>query len=330
MNTVKARLQKLQLIVAAVVMVGANLALVPMIAHAATMTNASVIETNMNATGTSSFTIVFKAGAADIAGTLSVNFGAWGGTVNAVQSVSTAGCIALTGAGNILPGVLTAAGAGNTVTLSSVGALTAGQSYCATLTSATAVTNPGAGVYSVVLNDAGDTTTVAIDVIANDQVVVSATVPPTFTMALSSNTDNLGTLSAASVASSTGVNATISTNGNYGWFLWALDSQAGLNSTSQSKLIPTVPTGSNANMTTNIGTEKYALGVTTGNATANYTDSGFTGSGLSTTVYNKIASGNAAVAGAVATVKELATISATTPAATDYSDTVTLVGAGSF
>jgi len=114
--------------------------------------------------------------------------------------------------------------------------------------------------------------------------------------------------------------------------MWALDSQAGLHSASQSKTINSVATGSNSAMNGgSIGTEKYALGVTTANATANYADAGgTTGSGLSTSTYNEIASGNAAVSGATVNVKELADISATTPAATDYTDTVTLVGAGSF
>lgn len=333
MKQVKTRIQKIHLVIAAALLVGVNLVAVPLLANAATMTNASVMLYNMNASGSGQVTIAFKAGAADIAGSLTINFGAWGGTVNATQTVATAGCQALTGAANVLPGSLTAAGAGQVITISSVGALTAGQSYCATLTSATAVTNPAAtGVYPVVLNDAGDTVTTAVDVITNDQVVVSATVPPTFTMSLNTNTDNLGTLSASSLTTSTGVNATVSTNGNYGWFLWALDSQAGLRSTSQSKTIPTVATGSNQVMNGgSIGTEKYALGVTTANATANYANAGgTTGGGLSTTTYNQIAGGNAAVAGAVVNIKELANISATTPAATDYSDTITLVGAGSF
>jgi hypothetical protein len=275
---------------------------------------------------------VFTAGAADIAGSLTLDFGSWGGTVNGTQTITTTGCQALTGAVNVLPGAITAAGAGSVVTVSSVGALTAGQSYCAILSSATAVTNPGAGVYPVILTDAGDTATVAIDVIANDQVTVSATVPPTFTMSLSSNTDNLGTLSAGSLTTSSGVTATVSTNGNYGWFLWALDSQAGLRSVTQSHTIPTVATGSNTAMNGGaIGTEKYALGVTTANATPIYANAGgTTGGGLSATTYNAIASGNAAVSGATATIKELANISATTPAATDYSDVITLVGAGSF
>lgn len=334
MKTVKTRFQKVQLMIAAALLVGFNVVVAPLLAHASTMTNASVMLYNMNASGSGQVAFVFKAGASLGAGSLTLNFGSWGGTVNATQTISTAGCQALTGATNVLPGAITASGSGQVVTVASVGATTAGQSYCAILTSATAVTNPAAtGVYPVVITNGGtDTVTTAVNVITNDQVVVNATVPPTFTMSLSSNTDNLGTLSASALTTSTGINATVSTNGNYGWFLWALDSQAGLRSTSQSKTIASVPTGSNQVMNGgSIGTEKYALGVTTANATANYANAGgVTGGGLSTTTYNQIAGGNAAVAGAVVNIKELANISATTPAATDYSDTITLVGAGSF
>lgn len=313
-------------------LLGASLVAALPQAHAATMTSASVIEYNMNASQTSAFAVRFTAGASDAPGTLSINFGSWSGTVNTVQTVATTGCQSVTGATNPLPGTLTAVGAGQVVSVAGVTALTAGQSYCVVLTSNTAVTNPATtGSYPVILNDNGDTVTVAIAVITNNQVTVSATVPPSFTMSLSSNTDTLGNLSASSVTSSTGVTTTISTNGNYGWYLLAQDTQAGLRSASQSKTIPSVALGANANMSSNIGTESYALGVTTGNAKPFYADAGgTTGGGLSTTAFNQIAFGTAAVSGATITTKSLATISATTPAGSDYSDIISLVGAGSF
>jgi hypothetical protein len=327
--------KRVQIIAAVVGLVGANLALIPA-AHATTyMTHASVLEYNMNASTTSSVAIAFTAGAADAAGTVTVNFGSWGGTVNATQTVATTNCQTITGATNVLPSgtSLAAAGSGSTVTISNVSALTSGSSYCAILTSTSAVTNPAAtGVYPVILTDAADTATTAVDVITNDQVSVSATVPPTFTMSLSGNTDAFGSLSSTGLTATGGVTTTIATNGNYGWYLSAMDSNAGLRSTSQAKTIASVATGSNTAMNGGkIGTEAYALGVTTGNATTNYADAGgITGSGLSTTVYNQIASGTAATNGATVTTKELADVAATTPAATDYADTVSLVGAGSF
>jgi hypothetical protein len=325
--------KRLQITTALVGLAVANLAIIPA-AHAVTyMTRASVIEYNMNASGSSQVAVVFTAGAADAAGSLAVNFGSWGGTVNTTQTVATAGCVALTGATNVLPGSLTAAGSGSTATISGVTALTAGQSYCAVFSSPTAVTNPSTtGVYPVTMTDASDTATPSIDVISNDQVVVSATVPATFTMSLSSNSDAFGNLSAGALSSTSGVTTTISTNANYGWYLWAMDSNAGLRSTSQAKTISSVATGANTAMNgAKIGTEAYAIGVTTANATTNYADAaGTTGGGLSSSTYNQIASGSSATNGTTVNTKELADIAATTPAAADYSDTVSLVGAGSF
>jgi hypothetical protein len=301
---------------------------------AATMTHASTMEYNMNASGASSVAIAFTAGASDIAGSLTVNFGSWGGTVNATQTVITTGCQALTGATNVLPGSITASGSGSVVTIASVGALTAGQSYCAILNSASAVTNPATpGTYPVILTDGSDTATTTVVIVTNDQVVVSAVVPPTLTFALSGNTDAYtASLSPAALTTTTGVTATISTNANYGWNLWARSANAGLRSTSQSKTIASVATGSNTTMNGGtIGTEAYALGVTTANATAPYANAGgITGGGLSSTVFNQIATANAPATGSTVTIKELADISATTPAAADYSDTITLSAAGNY
>ena len=308
-------------------------------AYAATyMTHASVIEYNMVTSATSQAVVEFTAGAADGAGTLTVNFNGWtggaAGSVNATQTVSTAGCQALTGATNVLPGAITAAGATSIVTVSSVGALTSGQSYCFNLTSASAVTNPtSTGQTSVTITDATDTVNVAINVIANDLITVSAIVPPSFTLALSGATDSFtSNLTSAALTSTTGVTATINTNATSGWGLWAEDTQAGIRSASTSHTISSVATGSNTAMNGgSIGTEKYALGVTTANATANYADAGgTTGGGLSSSIFNQIATSAVPASGATATIKELADISSITQAAQDYSDVVTVVGAGSF
>jgi hypothetical protein len=321
-----------------VVLLLANVAVDQRVFASTAMTKATVMEYNMNASGTSSFAIAFTAGASDVAGTLTINFGSWGGTVATSQTVATTGCTTLTGASTALPGSITAAGASSTVTISSVGALTSGTSYCAILTSTTAVTNPGAGVYPVILTDATDSTTVAIDVIANDQVVVSATVPPSFTLALSGNTDGFtSNLASGSVVGTTGITATVNTNAKSGWFLWGSDANTGLRSTSLSYTIASKTPGTNATLTA--GTEGYVTAIsgitqgtgagTTSAATA-YTSSGTgNGSGLNTT-QTQIASSTGTANGAIVPVKEYAAISGTTPAATDYADTITLVGAGSF
>jgi hypothetical protein len=303
------------------------------------MTHASVLEYNMVAAGTSQVVVAFTAGAADAGPTLTVNFGGWTGTtngiVNTTQTINTTGCQALTGATNVLPSgtMLAAAGATSIVTVSNVGALTSGQSYCFDLTSASAVTNPTtAGQSNVVITDGTDTASTELDVISaspGDAVTVTATVPPSFTLGLSGNTDTFASnLSSGSTVVTTGVTATISTNADSGWGLWAEDSQGGLHSAAESSLIATVAPGSIHTFTTN--SNQYGLGVAT-NPTANYAyGAGTTGGGLSTTAFNEIASNSAPAAGLTTVIHELADISGSTPAAQDYTDTITIVGDGSF
>ena len=300
------------------------------------MTHASVLETNMVAGGSSPVYVSFTAGAADVASNFTVNFNGWTGgavgAVNAAQTIATAGCIALTGATNVLPGTLAATGATSIVTVTGTTALTAGQSYCFELSSATAVTNPtSAGQSTVTLASVttNDTTKVAIDNITGDTITLNATVTPTFTLTLSGTTDNFASnLSSASTIVTTGVTATINTNATSGWGLWAEDTQAGLHSASESHTIASVATGSIHTFTT--GTEQYGLGVAT-NPAANYAyGGGTTGGGLSTSVYNEIASNNAPASGLTTVIHELSDVSSTTQAAQDYSDVITIVGAGSF
>ena len=321
----------------------ANLAFAPK-AFATTLTKTTVMEYNMDTSGNSQVAVAFTAGAADASGNVVLTFTGWtGGSAGSVgasanQTTSTTTCQAITGATNVLPslGTTTSSPASGTITQPFTGALVSGQSYCFTLTYASAVTNPlAAGVYQVtVAVDGTDTNTVGINVIGNDQIVVSATVGPTFTMAITpGNTDNLGTLSSSVVNTSTGVTDTINTNAITGFFLWAEDSNAELLSPSTSAYISSVATGSNTNLTPDINTlSRYALGITSmsaGTINANYNDSGSTGGGLATS-FNQIASDGAAASGDAVAIKELATITSTQRAASDYTDTITLVGAGSF
>jgi hypothetical protein len=329
--------KKFGIILALTTLLMGTVGFIPAAVSAATyMTHASVIETNMNTGGSSQVYVAFTAGAADAASNFTVNFAGWtggaNGIVNTVQPLSTTTCQALTGATNVLPGTLAATGATSVVTVTGATALTSGSSYCFELSSATAVTNPtSVGQSTVTLTSVttNDTATVAIDNIANDQVTVTATVPPTFTLALSGNNDAFtGNLSSGATAVTTGVTATINTNATTGWGIWAVDSQAGLRSPSEAHTIATVATTGPHTFTT--GTEQYGLGVAT-DPTTNYAyGGGTTGSGLSTTVYNEIATAATPASGVTTVIHELADVSATTQAAQDYSDVITLVGAGSF
>jgi hypothetical protein len=304
-------------------------------------TQTQVAETNMLTTGTSEIGLSFKTSASGGGTAMTLSFVGWtggsAGAVNATQTV-VAGCALFNGmAGANLPTGTSVTASGNAgtgvITFSGLTALSASTAYCVTLSSASAVTNPTASGDSTVNLVAGnDNGTVAIDNISNDSYTVSATVLPTFTLSLPSTTDALSTLSSGSLTTSTGVTATVSTNANSGWFLWAEDTQAGLHSAAESKTINTVSTGSNHTMNGGaIGTEAYALGVTSANATTNYADAGgITGGGLSTSTFNEIATNASPGSSVAVNIKELADISATTPAASDYSDIITIVGAGSF
>jgi hypothetical protein len=315
------------------------------------LTRSSVILTNMNTGGASSIIVSFTTSATNTGTNGSLVFTGWTGTggtgtVATSQTVASTfngtNCTTITGATSALPGSPTAAGtaASGTITVTDSTALTASNSYCYVLTSGITANPTSAGQSVVNLTAGSDSaTSTAIDVIGNDQVVVNATVPPSFTLALSGNTDNLTTLSTGSIAATTGITATINTNAKSGWYLWGSDANTGLRSATQSYTIASTTPGTNATIAANSEGYVTALptsGVTQGSGAGTtslatpFSSSGSgNGSGLNTSM-QKLASSNGTANGAIVTMKEYATISGNTPAASDYSDTITLVGAGSF
>lgn len=322
-------------------------------ALAASLSKPSVILTNMQTSGASSIIVMFTTSASNTGTNGSLVFNGWTGsagtgTVATSQTVSntfgTSNCTAITGASADLPGSPTAAGtaATGTIAITDASALTASTSYCYVLSGSAITANPTATGQTTVAVTAGSdaATSVEIDIIGNDQVVVSATVNPTFTMALGGTTDTFASpLSSGSTIGTTGVTVTINTNAKNGWYLFGSDNNTGLKSTVQNYTIASKTPGTNGTLVNN--TEGYvsglpAAGITQGSgsgttaATVAYASSGTgNGSGLDANE-REMASSNGTANGAIVTVKEYATISATTPAATDYSDTITLVGAGSF
>jgi hypothetical protein len=326
-------------------------------ASAATLTTSYIRLNRLSAGQGTSFRLVFKAASAQTAN-VTIDFNGadgttWtgtGGAVNATQTVTTATCASETGF-TALPGSITAAGSGSTVTISSVGATSSGTTYCADLTSATAVTNANAGEYHPVITVGADSVTVAVRTISNDQIVITAAVPPTFNFALSSNTDSFtANLSTSSVVSTNGRTVTITSNAASGWIAWVKDlngssgaaTKGALKSTSASNY--TIPT-TNANAlgsashTLSTGSEDYGLGVTLttdagGGGTVSI-DAAYDGTStkagvLDPTNFRPIASANGTANGDVITLTGRATISGNTPAATDYTDTLTVIGAGNF
>jgi len=247
--------------------------------------------------------------------------------------------------GTIWPGIATA----TTVTTQTVRFpstdLTVGTLYCFNWINSAAVqiqpgaaaSNTGSVTTFTSVPAAIDTASYSTASIADDQIVVTATVPSVFSFALSGNTDPLGTLSAGSVATSpTPRTATVNTNSKNGWMVWANDINTGLHSNTASYTIPSRTPGTNTTLVA--GTAFYNTGVTqtqVGGSGTITVDAAFVGTGagqgggLDTTLRPLAVSGGTADT-AVLTLKNNVAIATTTAAASDYTDTITVVGAGLF
>ncbi len=249
--------------------------------------------------------------------------------------------------GTAWPSIATASNVtGQAVTFTS-GDLTVGTLYCFNWTNSAAVTTKSSATSSNTGTVATnlDTGSYATATIADDQIVVTATVPSLFSFSLSANTDALGTLSTGSVATSaTPRTATVSTNAANGWMVWARDAYAGLCSPTVGTCTVGTPTtqlastAAASNRTLVAGTTDYNTGVTTaapvGGATATIatpfvgTGAG-QGGGLDATL-RPLATATGPSDTAVLTLKNNVAISALVKAASDYTDTITVVGAGLF
>jgi hypothetical protein len=118
--------------------------------------------------------------------------------------------------------------------------------------------------------------------------------------------------------------------------VWAKDANTGLNSTSASSTIASTTPGTNSTLVS--GTAGYNTGITTsqtggsGSITvaAPFVGTGTgQGGGLDTSL-RALASSNGTADTAVMTIKNNVAISAITAAASDYADTLTIIGAGLF
>lgn len=234
--------------------------------------------------------------------------------------------------------------------------LSASNLYCFNFAAASTLTTSSAGAAettqgTVASQIAGptieDQTTYSESIISDNTVVVTATVPPSFTFVLSGNTDSFNApgLSTGSVNTSNGNRTiTITTNAASGWIIWAQDlnnvsGKGALHSTTASYNI----TGTGTICTPAIftaGAENYGLAATIntdaaggGTVAVNYcfngTTSNFAGT-LDPTRFQVVATANGTANGDIINVKELATIAGQTPAASDYTDTISFVGAGQF
>lgn len=275
--------------------------------------------------------------------TVSTTAGDWAASTANILSGSTA-----------WPGIATATAtiSGQTVTWTYSGnqTLTAGTLYCFLWTNTAALTTGTAGNDKTGTVTTRTTASATIDsgsystsIISNDQIVVTATVPSTFTFSLSGNTDTFtGNLSTTTVSTS-GRTATVATNAASGWIAWVKSTNAALNSVSTGASIATAGTVDNT-PTDLASATGYVLDVdiTTDSATgtgtvsqasnfgSEYNGTGSTSGGTLSTTFQPIAAANGTTDGDVLTLTERAKITAVQAAASDYTDTLTVVAAGRF
>jgi hypothetical protein len=165
------------------------------------------------------------------------------------------------------------AASGQDVTFPS-GDMVVGTLYCFNFSGTSTLTNAGAGnnlVGTITTQLAGPTTidssSYALSIVSNDQIVVSATVPATFSFSLPSNTDTFAGALSTTAQLSNGVTATIATNAAAGWIVWVKSANAALNSASTGATIATTGSIDNTATALTVGTNGYLLDVT-------FTDSG--------------------------------------------------------
>jgi hypothetical protein len=327
-------------------------------AAAGAVTNIWAMETNMANSGAGQLYLAFKVASAATAPTLSITM--TGSTVattngNLVPETTVPGtpstpCTTIfswISGITVMPATLSATGSGAVISLATTGNLSATTAYCVVFGGSAAITNPSsAGIYNVTISDTPDTGSAYYVVLSSpaNTFNVTASVAQTFTLSVAGGPDAIGTLSTSQVKYGGGVTATVSSNAANGVSLFAYDgSHQGLYSSSTTGLIPSLNPNNTAiqTLTGGSGTAAYittasyltntsgaALTVTTPFAGSDGTATS-TGDGLSP-IPAVIAYNSAPTNGAQVKLVDAATPSAITPEATDYTDTVTVVGSGSF
>ncbi len=245
-------------------------------------------------------------------------------------------------------GTATAA-SGQDVTFPS-GDMVVGTLYCFNFTGTSTLTNATAGnnlVGTITTQKAGptaiDSSSISLSIISSDQVVVSATVPATFSFSLSGNTDTFASALSGTAQLSNGVTASIATNAAAGWIVWVKSLNASLNSVSTGASIATVGTVNDTVDTLSGGTYGYLLDATftdsgTGTGTVTqgagygqeYDGNSSNSGGTLSTTFQPLAASSGTTDGDTVVIKELARVSAVQAAAADYTDTLTVVAAGRF
>ena len=185
------------------------------------------------------------------------------------------------------------------------------------------ITNPSAGTHQIDIGGTfGDTGSLAVVIVADNQVAVTGTVLPTLSFSLSANAAAFGNLSSASVATAgTNITLTISTNGTDGYTVTVKDegdaSDPGLWSAAANNLI------ASSTATLAAGTEGYGIQASGSGATvaSPYNVSGVNVGALSRTAQTLATNTGPANGDTVIVTHKAAISNITEPG--DYVDTIT-------
>ena len=232
------------------------------------------------------------------------------------------------------------------------GDLSSNTLYCFNFSGTNTLTNNTAGnsQTGTIAAKAGGSTTdtgsYAVSIISEDQVTVSATVPPIFTLSLSGTSIAHGTLTAGTVDSGS-VTATLGTNANAGWVSWIRAGAANLTSAATSATIDSPDSVDNATSDLTGATYGWVVDViptqdADGDGTitqaANYgqeydggnTCATSTTGGTLSTSFQPIAASDGTSDNEQLEICSLIRVPAYQTAATDYTQTVTFTAAGRF
>lgn len=316
--------------------------------EAANLTNASIRPDRMAISLTTPHLVVLTPATVGTEASVKITFDAGydvsaaAATVTGVSAASPYHGLTLTN----LPGALTVSVASQEVTVATSD-LTVGTTYAFYLTG---IVNPGTTgekVNTIATQTSGPatidssraTTYIVTDNGGNtdsDQIVVTASVAPSYTLILGSNSDSV-TASTGSIASGTGVSATATTNANNGHIMWIKSATTtGLDSATAASIpyAGTAADGSPTDLT--IGTAGVVIDVNLGTngsgslAVAAEFDGGANGGGRPDTTFQEIADADGPTTGDSVTILPKVAISTTTEAADDYTGIYTVVGAGDF
>lgn len=249
------------------------------------------------------------------------------------------------GAATAWPGIGTATSVSGLSVVFPGTALAAGTFYCFNFSGASSTVGSAGNDQTGQLKTQGgapytDSLNYSTSVVASggEQITVTASVSATMTFSLSANTIALGTLSTSSVASGN-VTQTVSTNARNGYVSWIQgtsttggtggglhSSTANTDITSPSSFPTVTDLASSTGVVVDADAGTNAPTINTGYNGTNTTSGGHFDGG----VFHEVSSLTGAQSGTTVTLNVRAKIASTQAAASDYTDTLTVVAAGSF